>query len=224
MCGRYTWSCKNKLPRVKDFQLPTPPSSVSFNRAPGQSHPIITEKNGKPSWSYADWGLNLLIKQSRVKIKPINARIESILEKNIFKKPFENTRCLIPADGYYEWQNLEYEKYPYYHFKSDKSSFLMAGIYTVTENSKSFAIMTHSAAKNLSHIHNRMPVFFDKSRAEMWINLDNQFSELKGEMTEIKEVLNYYQVSDFVNKPNNNSVACIAPFKAPTKLNLFEDD
>ena len=86
--------------------------SVSFNRAPGQSHPIITEKKGKPAWSYAVRFKLGNRKQSRVKIKPINARIESILEKNIFKKPFaENSRCLIPADGYYEWQNLEYEKY-----------------------------------------------------------------------------------------------------------------
>ena len=84
MCGRYTWSYKNKLPRVEDFQLPTPPSSVSFNRAPGQSHPIITEKKGKPAWSYADWGLNLVIKQSRVKIKPINARIESHIGEKHF--------------------------------------------------------------------------------------------------------------------------------------------
>ena len=69
-----------------------------------------------------------------------------------------------------------------------------------------------------------MPVLFDKSKAEMWINLDNQFSEVERELTENKEVLNYYQVSDFVNKPSNNSVACISPFKAPTALNLFEDN
>ena len=69
-----------------------------------------------------------------------------------------------------------------------------------------------------------MPVLFDKSKAEMWINLDNQFSKMERELTENKEVLNYYQVSDFVNKPNNNSAACIAQFKAPTKLNLFDND
>ena len=69
-----------------------------------------------------------------------------------------------------------------------------------------------------------MPVLFDKSKAEMWINLDNQFSEVERELTEDKEVLNYYQVSDFVNKPNNNSAKCIAQLKAAIKLNLFEDD
>ena len=58
----------------------------------------------------------------------------------------------------------------------------------------------------------------------MWINLENKFFEVKKELAETKEMLNYYQVSDFVNKPSNNSVACISPFKAPTALNLFEDN
>ena len=69
-----------------------------------------------------------------------------------------------------------------------------------------------------------MPALIDKLKAEMWINLDNKFSEVEQELTKTKEVLNYYQVSDFVNKPNNNSVACISPFKAPTDLNLFDDN
>lgn len=213
MCGRYTWSYKHKLPHVEDFKLPTPLKSVSFNRAPGQSHPIITEKKGKPAWSYADWGLNLVIKQSRVKIKPINARIESILEKNIFKKPFENSRCLIPADGYYEWQNLEYEKYPYYHFKSDMSSFLMAGIYTVTENSKSFAIMTHSAAKNLSHIHNRMPVIIKPQDWNTWINPNSNLGHILKDYSDSQIELNYHQVHARVNRTSENDEGLIFPFK-----------
>ena len=69
-----------------------------------------------------------------------------------------------------------------------------------------------------------MPVLFDKSKAEIWTDLDNQFTEMERELTENKEVLNYYQVGDFVNKPTNNSVACIAPFNAPDKLDLFDDD
>ena len=88
----------------------------------------------------------------------------------------------------------------------------------------SYTILTTKAQKSISAIHDRMPVLFDKSKAEIWINLDNQFTEVKRKLTENKEVLNYYQVNDFVNKPNNNSVACIAPFNAPTKLDLFDDD
>ena len=130
MCGRYTWSQKSKLPRLKNFLLPEPPISVSFNRAPGQSHPIITEKNRKPVWSFADWGLNINTSKSKIRFKPINARIESILCHKIFNKPLRFTRCLIPADGYYEWQSLGYEKYPFYHYTIDKAPFLMAGFYT----------------------------------------------------------------------------------------------
>ena len=84
--------------------------------------------------------------------------------------------------------------------------------------------MTTKAQKDISTIHDRMPVLIDKSEAEMWINLDNQFPEVKRELTKIKETLNYYQVSDFVSKPNNNSVECISPFKASNMPRLFEDD
>jgi putative SOS response-associated peptidase YedK len=69
-----------------------------------------------------------------------------------------------------------------------------------------------------------MPVLIDKEKAEMWINLENKFYKVEQELTETKEMLNYYQVSDFVNKPSNNSVACISPFKPPTDLNLFDDN
>ena len=103
-----------------------------------------------------------------------------------------------------------------------------AGLWTTWSMSSkrisTYTILTTKAQKGISTIHDRMPVLLDKSKAEMWINLDNKFSEVEQELTEIKEVLNYYQVSDFVNKPNNNSAACIAQFKVPTKLNLFEND
>ena len=87
-----------------------------------------------------------------------------------------------------------------------------------------YTILTTRSQKDISAIHDRMPVLFDKSKAEMWINLDNQFSEVERELTEVKGALNYYQVSDFVNKPSNNSLACIAPLKTPIMPNLFEDD
>ena len=103
-----------------------------------------------------------------------------------------------------------------------------AGLWTTWSMSSkrifTYTILTTKAQKGISAIHDRMPVLFDKSKAEMWINLDNQFSEVERELTENKEVLNYYQVSDFVNKPNNNSAACITQFKDPAKLNLFEND
>ena len=87
-----------------------------------------------------------------------------------------------------------------------------------------YTVLTKKAQENISAIHDRMPALIDKSKAKMWINLDNQFSEVKQELIDNKEVLNFYQVSDFVNKPSNNSVACISPFKARTDLNLFDDN
>ena len=105
---------------------------------------------------------------------------------------------------------------------------LFAGLWTTwsipSKRIFTYTILTKKGQKDISAIHNRMPALIDKSKAKMWINLDNQFSEVKQELIDNKEVLNFYQVSDFVNKPDNNSVACISPFKARTDLNLFDDN
>ena len=68
-----------------------------------------------------------------------------------------------------------------------------------------------------------MPVVLNKSKIDMWINLDNDFFEIKEELVCFEQNLDYHQVSNFVNSPNNNSRKCIAPFKTPSNLNLFDN-
>ena len=103
---------------------------------------------------------------------------------------------------------------------------LFAGLWTTWSISSkkifTYTILTTKAQENITAIHDRMPALIDKSKAELWINLDNEFSEVEQELTDTKEVLKFYQVSNFVNKPSNNSVACISPFKARNDLNLFD--
>ena len=117
---------------------------------------------------------------------------------------------------------------PFFIQKKDGGLMLFAGLWTTWSMSSkkvfTYTILTKKAQENISAIHDRMPASIDKSKAELWINLDNEFSEVEQELTDTNEMLNYYQVSDFVNKPSNNSVACISPFKDPTDLNLFDDN
>ena len=160
--------------------------------------------------------------------KMINARIETVATKPSFKNLILKNRCIVLSDGYYEWKQSGGKKEPFFIQRKSGGLIFFAGLWTTwsipSKKIFTYTILTTKAQKDISVIHDRMPVLIDKSKAEMWINLNNQFPEVKRELTKNKETLNYYQVSDFVNKPNNNSVACISPFKAPTDLNLFDEN
>ena len=117
---------------------------------------------------------------------------------------------------------------PFFIQKKDGGLMLFAGLWTTWSMSSkkvfTYTILTTKAQGNISAIHDRMPASIDKSKAELWINPENKFSEVEQKLTDTNGMLNYYQVSNFVNKPSNNSIACISPFKAPTHLNLFDDN
>ena len=231
MCGRKTLTMSKKAIieelmvdewQVEDYE-------PSYNIAPTQNSLVLVQDKGSKIVRSMKWGLiPAWSKNELYGPKMINARVETVTTKPSFKNLIPKNRCIVLSDGYYEWKQSGGIKVPFFIQKKDSGIMLFAGLWTACSMSSkrifTYTILTTKAQKNISAIHDRMPVLFDKSKAEMWINLDNQFSEVGRELTENKEVLNYYQVSDFVNKPNNNSVACISPFKAPTDLNLFDDN
>ena len=231
MCGRKTLTMSKKAIveelmvdewQVKDY---TP----SYNIAPTQHSLVLVKERGYNIVKSMRWGLIPVWSKSELYgSKMINARLETVTTKPSFKNLIPKNRCIVLSNGYYEWKQISGKKVPFFIQRKGGGLMFFAGLWTTWSMSSkrvfTYTILTTKAQKGISAIHDRMPVLFDKSKAEMWINLDNQFSEMERELTENKEVLNYYQVSDFVNKPNNNSAACITQFKDHTKLNLFEDD
>ena len=231
MCGRKTLTMSKKAIveelmvdewQVKDY---TP----SYNIAPTQHSLVLVKERGYNIVRSMRWGLiPVWSKNELYGSKMINARLETVTTKPSFKNLIPKNRCIVLSNGYYEWKQISGKKVPFFIQRKGGGLMFFAGLWTTWSMSSkriaTYTILTTKAQKDISAIHDRMPVLFDKSKAEMWINLDNQFSEMERELTENKEVLNYYQVSDFVNKPNNNSAACITQFKDHTKLNLFEDD
>ena len=231
MCGRKTLTMSKKAIieelmvdewQVEDYE-------PSYNIAPTQNSLVLVQEKGSKIVRSMKWGLiPAWSKNELYGSKMINARLETVTTKPSFKNLIPKNRCIVLSDGYYEWKQSGGIKVPFFIQKKDSGLMLFAGLWTSWSMSSkrifTYTILTTKAQKSISAIHDRMPVLFDKSKAEMWINLDNKFSEVEQELTKTKEVLNYYQVSDFVNKPNNNSVACISPFKAPTDLNLFDDN
>ena len=112
MCGRYSWAQKNVSTQLEKLEVPPPPTSVSYNRAPGQEHPVVIKTTKKTDWSMAKWGIIPSQKLASSRLNPINARIETVREKSIFQDSLLHRRCLVPADGYFEWQKLTLRNIP----------------------------------------------------------------------------------------------------------------
>ena len=216
MCGRYSWVQKKALSLSKHLKLAPPPPSVSYNRAPGQSHPIITQSENSLSWSLAKWGFSSKISQATNIPNPINARIETVLEKTIFQNSILNQRCLIPADGYFEWQKIETQKYPHFHYLNTGKDFAMAGIWNsqITKESDeiSFAIITKQASSNISHIHNRMPVILSDEDWADWLAPQTNIKNLLSRYSKGTQTLEFHQVSSLVNSVKMDGIELIEKF------------
>ncbi len=161
----------------------------------------------------------------------INARSESIDEKPTFRKAFRSRRCLIPADGYYEWATElgAPAKQPFYISRSDKKTLAFAGIWDrwvspTGEIRESAAIITREAVSPLAEIHHRMPVFLPRDRWDVWMNR---------ELTDVKEIrslmevdspaqgLEAHPVGREVNVVRNNGAQLTAPIELGEPETLF---
>jgi putative SOS response-associated peptidase YedK len=176
-----------------------------------------------PSWS----------KDPKQGHNPINARSETI-DKGMFKSTFTKRRCLVPADGFYEWKKTESGKQPYLFRLRNHEPFAFAGVweYWKREDGEplvSFAILTTDANKAVEDVHNRMPVILPRDEYDRWLNASE--SDAPG----LKELLRPYPaeemtsqpVSKRVNSPRVDSAECWKPAEPPkaeeSQKTLFSD-
>ena len=148
----------------------------------------------------------------------INARMETISEKPAFRAAFKKRRCLIPANGFYEWKGKAGNKQPYYITLDEPFAF--AGIWESWDKEdppyKSCAIITTESSKSIQEIHNRMPVILKPGFHERWLdpNSKDLMSILVyGMINDMK----YHPVSTRVNKAANNDSDCIEPVNTQSK-------
>jgi len=188
MCGRFALtSPPDALRALVDFVMP-PQAGVAggnwpprYNIAPSQPVPIITG-GATPQMALVQWGLvPPWVRPERLKSqsqKPqINARAETIAEKPSFRDAFKRRRCLIPANGYYEWKRPEGQ--PYLIHRPDTAPFFMAGIWEHWQGAdgseiESCAIVTCAANDRLEAIHHRMPVTIKPADAQYWLQADER--------------------------------------------------
>lgn len=218
MCGRYTIIAKAEVIEKK-FKVEVPESySSSYNAAPTQVLPIITNKN--PSQiSFFQWGLMPAWSQDKHNSSIlINARAESITKKPSFKNAFAQRRCLVPADGFYEWKRYSKKsKVPYRIQLRSKGLFAFAGLWEeyMDEDKnlvQTFTIITTEAHPDISEIHDRMPVILDSKSEQAWLSSSMTSEEYLGLLSPTKnQELLYYTVSPLVNSVRNNSLQLIQP-------------
>ena len=196
MCGRITL---RRPERVRLEGLDTRPlfeTLPRYNIAPTQSLWTITETNEERRISSFKWGL--IPSWSKNSSGFTNARAETLATKPSFKEAFLRRRCLIPADGFYEWEKLGKAKQPHYFQMKDAAPFVFAGIWDKWRldgtSIETCAIVTTTANKLLATIHDRMPVILQNETIDDWLRSNTKLSDLR-------ELLSPFPDSEMVGFP-----------------------
>jgi putative SOS response-associated peptidase YedK len=221
MCGRFTLAVtpdqlRDSFPWLEAYEPPMP----RYNVAPSQPLAVIPN-DSKPRLDYFIWGLvPSWAKDPKIGNRMINARGETVAEKPSFRSAFRRRRCLVLADGFYEWKTNPGSKgkTPYYIQLKFKQPFAFAGIlenWFAKDGSQltSCAIITTSPNELMEDIHNRMPVILPEDVYDRWLTPDEiQPSELLPLLKPYPaEQMNAFPVSTLVNNPANDTSECILP-------------
>jgi putative SOS response-associated peptidase YedK len=220
MCGRYSFILEDEM--IKERFGVTVRSAIykaRYNCAPTQNLAVISNENPGELSLYR-WGLiPSWAKDPAIGNRMINAKSETILEKPSFKTPFKSRRCLVLADGFYEWKK-EPVKTPYRITRKDGSAFAMAGIWDKWtspdgEIIHSFSILTTGPNSLMEKIHDRMPVILDPENEKKWISETGQ-EELIGLLKPCDPgMLIAFPVSSAVNSPRNDIPEILVPAGDP---------
>jgi putative SOS response-associated peptidase YedK len=218
MCGRYNLTAPpERLAHV--FCVPDiPPLQPRYNIAPTQNVLIVRQAAVRegvlvrwglvPSWS----------DDLKIGYKLINARGETVATKPSFRSAFKHRRCLVVADGFYEWKKVGKAKQPYHIHLTNNSPFAFAGLWEYWESAEgesveSCTIVTTTANDVMKPLHDRMPVILGPAHYDRW--LDPQHYDREALQTLLvpypKKGLTAVPVSTFVNRPRNEGPKCVEP-------------
>ena len=212
MCGRFaSYKNLNKLNKIfnvinSDFNL-----TESYNISPGQDVNIILNYKYENYLLSSNWGYNFINSKTQNSQSVINSRIETINSKLLFKDSFLKRKCIIPANGYFEWSQQEEEKKPYFIQLGEGELIYLAGVWRKEkyndDKRRVFSIITKAANSKINKIHHRMPVVLNTNNAQDYLEtkdndlIFNNYDDVD---------LNFTEVSKHVNNPKNNDEKCIA--------------
>lgn len=213
MCGRYTLTLDpGELQEMLDLGPFIHMVQPRYNIAPAQPVPIVRDGQTRAVELYR-WGLvPFWAKDPEIGNKMINARSETVLEKPAFRGAFKYRRCLILADGFFEWHSADKTgvKTPYYFKLKDDRPFTFAGLYEHWEAPEggelhTCTILTCQPNELVGNYHNRMPVILDEKVRWQWLDLETPNSLLVESMVPYPaDEMKCYPVSKAINSPNND--------------------
>ena len=220
MCGRFSLQASEKKIRQAFHLQHALPAGLGprYNIAPSQQIPIIRDTDKGHELKLVKWGLiPHWSKEPDTKYATINARRESVAEKPSYRKAFKTQRCLIPANGFYEWKVINGHKVPHYFSMRSGEVFAFAGMWDRWEGDEntleSCSIIVMPANEIIKPVHQRMPAIIAPAHYDLW--LDTRITEKDEIMAYLNSApsnqLQCYPVSPWVNSPQHDDERCIKP-------------
>jgi putative SOS response-associated peptidase YedK len=217
MCGRYVIKTPPALMRQAFGYGEQPNFPPRYNVAPTQPIPVVRLVDGRRSFALLRWGfIPAWVKDPRGFSLLINARAESVLEKPAFRNAMRRRRCLIPADGFYEWKRDGARKRP--HMVRPKGLVAFAGLWEPWmgpngEEVETACIVTTAANRTLRSLHDRMPAMIPPDAFDRWLDCANVEAEAAAAllMPAPEDLFEAYEISTAVNRTANDSAALIEP-------------
>lgn len=219
MCGRFTLTVSASV-LAGIFELDAPPEfRPRFNIAPTQIHPIVSAGDHEPRrWRLCRWGLvPSWAKDPSIGARMINARSETAAEKPSFRQAFKTRRCLVPADGFFEWSKTPEGKQPHHIRFTDRRPFALGGLWERWDCGsepplESFTILTTRPNPLVERIHDRMPVIIPTDSWDRWLEPAPLAPELRDALTGPHDPasMESVAVSRRVNSPVNDDPDCLS--------------
>jgi len=233
MCGR---SSLHDAPVsvLEKFHLPPylPGFTPRYNIAPSQDQwTILLDRSTEPEARQLKWGLvPSWADDPSIGQRMVNARSDSVARKPSYEESFRSRRCVILADGYYEWTGAGKSRVPFFFHLTGNRDFALAGLWDRWEKGSSpletCTIITTDASPRAATVHHRMPVVLNPDRAVEWVNASTSESRLFELMEPYRgDDLECYEVGKLVNSPAHDSPDCILPAPprpASTDLSLWD--
>ncbi|MGH6663417.1 MAG: SOS response-associated peptidase [Pseudolabrys sp.] len=224
MCGRYTFTSAPEAMRQLYRYLGQPNFPPRYNIAPTQPIAIVRMAEGQRQFALVRWGLlPSWVKDPKTFTLLINARGETVCDKPAYRAAMKRRRCLIPADGFYEWQKAGERKRPFFVHARSGAPLAFAGLWETWtgpngEELETAAIVTTRANATLAPIHERMPVIVPPAAFDLWLNCN----EVDAKTAEAliapapDDLLEAYEISTAVNRTANDNPKLLEPVAAPT--------
>jgi putative SOS response-associated peptidase YedK len=223
MCGRFTLTYRDREELARQLGVPVESFDEQeyrprYNIAPMQRHWVMRMEREDCELVSARWGLvNGWAKDSKRAFRQINARAETVEQRPAYRAAFQSRRCVVPADGFFEWSGPKSKRMPQWFHRSDGALLLFAGLYEAwfpkpDEPELTFTIITTDANNAVAEVHDRMPVILDGEAVDHWLFTgEMSVADRKALLVPAPDgTLVRTAVSPRVNSVKNDDASCLA--------------